>query len=411
MDSGAEGSSQMARSVAGRLRGWDGVGAASSVLPGWRTLRWVPALVVFLLWIVVPATPAPTERVNGLAAPFGFHLLDWETQHLVAQLGRVVGGLVTVPSAKPTDGALVQSYFQTPMDQRAPLRDGAEGAMERAISSVYQSGGVTRDTPLGPRVFPPILFSLSAPPYVLVVSPRTTIRVQQSVLLTTDLTTSAQQSLEQSTDSLGVSSLVTPIGGIGASYPSMVPDQPTAHAALQTAAHEWIHQYFFFFPLGQAYWSNQEARAINETAADMVSVEVGNHAFSLLGLTDPTPQTTQPAPPVSAPAFSFNAFMRQTRARTDQLLANGQVDDAEAYMDRRRDELQTHGYYIRKINQAFFAFYGSYTEGFGAAPADPTADLLTKLRGQRPSLGDFMVTLRTITSVDQLRATVQNSGE
>ena len=38
-------------------------------------------------------------------------------------------------------------------------------------------------------------------------------------------------------------------------------------------------------------------------------------------------------------------------------------------MRARRDELVPHGYVIRKLNQAYFALYGSYGGGFAASPA------------------------------------------
>ena len=98
--------------------------------------------------------------------------------------------------------------------------------------------------------------------------------------------------------------------------------------------------------------------------------------------------------------------MRDTRAETEQLLAAGQVDSAEAYMRRRRDELQQHGYVIRKLNQAYFALYGSYGEGFAASPANPVPGLLRRLRAASPTLGDFLFRVRGITTVAELRQAV-----
>ena len=95
--------------------------------------------------------------------------------------------------------------------------------------------------------------------------------------------------------------------------------------------------------------------------------------------------------------------MRETRQQTEQLLAAGRVDEAEAYMRNRRDELQQHGYSIRKLNQAYFALYGSYGESFAASPSNPIASLLHKLRDQSPTLGDFAVSVRGITTVAELR--------
>ena len=100
-----------------------------------------------------------------------------------------------------------------------------------------------------------------------------------------------------------------------------------------------------------------------------------------------------PAPPSEprADAFDFNAEMRETRHRAEQLLAAGRIEDAEAYMEQRRLELLEHGYRIRKINQAFFAFYGSYATS--AASVSPIEGQLRQLREESASLGDFLNTV------------------
>ncbi len=72
--------------------------------------------------------------------------------------------------------------------------------------------------------------------------------------------------------------------------------------------------------------------------------------------------------------------MRETRVQTEDFLKVGQVAEAESYMRARRDELQQHGVQIRKLNQAYFALYGSYGEGFAASPSNPIPRLLRTLR-------------------------------
>jgi hypothetical protein len=47
--------------------------------------------------------------------------------------------------------------------------------------------------------------------------------------------------------------------------------------------------------------------------------------------------------------------------------------------------------------------YGSYGEGFAASPRNPIPGLLHKIRAASASLGDFIVRIRDITTVDQLR--------
>jgi hypothetical protein len=108
------------------------------------------------------------------------------------------------------------------------------------------------------------------------------------------------------------------------------------------------------------------------------------------------------------PAYDFRAFMRDTRAQTENLLRLAQVEAAEGYMRARRDELaQEHGIHIRKLNQAYFALYGSYGDGFAASPSNPIPSLVHTLREQSGTIGEFMVRVRSITTVAQLRAAVR----
>ncbi|HRO24702.1 MAG TPA: hypothetical protein PLR07_10460, partial [Promineifilum sp.] len=54
---------------------------------------------------------------------------------------------------------------------------------------------------------------------------------------------------------------------------------------------------------------------------------------------------------------------------------------AEDYMEQRRRVFLDNGYNIRKLNQAFFAFYGGYAaEPGGAAGEDPIGPMLREIR-------------------------------
>lgn len=70
------------------------------------------------------------------------------------------------------------------------------------------------------------------------------------------------------------------------------------------------------------------------------------------------------------------------------MLAAGQIEAAEAYMEARRGVLVERGYSIRKLNQAYFAFHGSYAVGTGAT--DPIGGKLRALRLRTDSLTRFM---------------------
>jgi hypothetical protein len=359
-------------------------------------------VLLLLPWLLAPATPSGTARIRDLASPNAFSLVDWETRQLAVNAVPLWTGLFGSPTPSDADVQVLHAYFSDG-SSRANLRGSAQAAMEHVVTRAYTDDGLSQVAPLPlGKLFPPVLVTLTPPPNVLVISPRTELRVIDSPVLQ-PMDVAAQEQLEASADSTGVSSLVAPIGGL-ATYPSMVLEQDSAQGAFASVAHEWMHQYLIFYPLGAGYWNNQETRDINETTAELIGQEVGTQVATALGL---LPQPSSPRPsvrPRPGSGFTFQTFMRDTRAHTEQLLAAGQVDEAEAYMRARRDELQQHGYYIRKLNQAYFALYGSYGENAAASPTNPIPALLHKLRDQSPTLADFVVKIREVTTIAQLRA-------
>jgi hypothetical protein len=97
--------------------------------------------------------------------------------------------------------------------------------------------------------------------------------------------------------------------------------------------------------------------------------------------------------------------MHETRVNADALLAEGKIEEAEAYMEERRLVFLRNGYLLRKINQAYFAFYGAYadTPG-GAAGEDPVGPAVRALRAQSDSLADFINSMAWMWSFEQLQA-------
>ena len=61
--------------------------------------------------------------------------------------------------------------------------------------------------------------------------------------------------IEAEVDKLSVSSLVVDLGGLGI-YPSIVANDADLQFILETAAHEWTHEYLAFTPLGFSYLLN-----------------------------------------------------------------------------------------------------------------------------------------------------------
>ncbi len=99
--------------------------------------------------------------------------------------------------------------------------------------------------------------------------------------------------------------------------------------------------------------------------------------------------------------------MHKTRLKVDQLLAEGEISQAESYMEQRREFFWQNGYHIRKLNQAYFAFYGAYAdEPGGAAGNDPVGTAVRLLRQESPSLADFVNRIAWMWNFDQLKAAV-----
>jgi hypothetical protein len=117
---------------------------------------------------------------------------------------------------------------------------------------------------------------------------------------------------------------------------------------------------------------------------------------------------TSPQAKTNLPSFDFNKEMRQTRLHTDELLAAGKVEEAESYMEARRVIFVQHGYRIRKLNQAYFAFYGAYNAepgGSATAGQDPIGPAVQALRQHSASVGDFVrkvATVHTLADVQRL---------
>jgi predicted mannosyl-3-phosphoglycerate phosphatase (HAD superfamily) len=69
-------------------------------------------------------------------------------------------------------------------------------------------------------------------------------------------------------------------------------------------------------------------------------------------------------------------------------------------MEERRQFLEENGYFIRKINQAFFAFHGSYATGAGSV--SPIGDQLEDVRDNLDSLEDFLKIVGEFNQVSDL---------
>ena len=252
--------------------------------------------------------------------------------------------------------------------------------------------------------FPPLNFKFEQPPHLLVVSPRDRLESMREIALQQDLSLEEIEDIEAKVDKLGVSSLVVKLGGFGGTYPTFVANDASLHFSIDTAIEEWLHQYLAFKPLGFLYLldlagvsRNYDIATMNETLAGMVSKEIGSIVrekyYSQYESGDSQPQEAESE-------FDFNQEMRNIRRAVDEYLAQGEIEQAEEFMEQKRRYLALKGYYIRKLNQAYFAFHGTYADR--PTSISPIGLKLKALRNQSASLKDFLDTVAGMTSRQDL---------
>ena len=292
---------------------------------------------------------------------------------------------------------------------RKKLRDRVEEVLEATISSALADEGVAS---WGDFTFPPVDIRLTEPPKLLVTSPRDRIERTHDVLLEPDVTVDQRDAMERALkDDFDLSGLVVGIGGV-ATYPASIVNRLSLKSTLRIASHEWLHNYLFFLPLGRYIFRSPEMQTLNETFADIAGREIGDRAFQLLSgsLDRPSPSPPQSEEELTLHGeeekFDFDREMRITRQRVDELLAADSVEEAEAYMEERRQLFVDNGFNIRKLNQAFFAFHGTYAES--PTSVSPIGDQLHQLRALVPDLETFIKTVTGVSRYDQFLETLES---
>ena len=280
--------------------------------------------------------------------------------------------------------------------QHASLVNRAERILEARVGTALRARGLVRPLPLfdGQDIlWPPVDVELTRPPHVLTVSPRDEIRIARSILLDPRITLTQMEEIEYRIEVSGRwSAIVQAIGGIGA-YPAIVREARSYPSIVDTIAHEWIHNYLFFYPLGFNFFESRDLRTINETVASMVAAEIAADVLA----TFPAVQSS------SLPTFDrrgSDALLFQLRRDVDVLLEQDRIEEAEALMEEVRLQLLTLDRNFRRINQSFFAANGVYADT--PASSSPIGPLLRRLRDGSSSLQDFVSVVREVDSRAEL---------
>ena len=315
------------------------------------------------------------------------------------------------PAAATVDLRRQRDSLRADQAQRQPL---AEAIIQSQISEMLSEYGFGAEG----EVFPPVEMRFTQLPAILIVSQREAINRIGAYPLDHGITVEQQEALESQLDSsLDVSSLVSPLGGL-AVWPAMMIETRDTNSMFSIASHEWTHHYLAFYPLGFNYGKTSQLTTMNETTANIVGGEIGwavMHRY-YPDLAGPPPDYTPRPPQVPAPPqpgqksqWDFRTQMRDVRVEVDALLGEGQVERAEDYMNRSRISFVNHGYIIRKLNQAYFDFYGSYADQPGASGADPIGPAVRDLRYYSGSLHNFIERVRGVTTFAQLQAQLANA--
>jgi hypothetical protein len=385
-----------------------------------RYQAWIASLIIVLLCFA--AGWAIASRVS-LPEGDEFNILRWEVRHIpdkwVYLAGRFFrGGLSREEQDEKVGRYLVltarierAAAAGAPPAELAPLRDERDGLendveaiIEGRLTSVLEDEGIESSLPLFPDarwVFPPVDTEFEPTPRVLIVSPRDRIELIVQQPLRSDVGAGAIEALEQRVEADGErSALVDNLAGMS-TYPSVVLPRSDYESLVATVAHEWLHHYLSFRPLGLRYLESVELRTLNETVADIGGLELA----ALVVARYPLPPDAAAELAGLAPGGAqeeADAVLRQLRLDVEDLLAAGEVDAAEALMEQRRLELAETGVHYRRINQAFFAFRGLYATD--PASIDPIGGKLKTLRAREGSLAAFLAAAAGLTSEDDLDA-------
>ncbi len=389
---------------------------------GYRPLRWLQLCILGAVIGLVTGASVAMSSDPGNIAPYEYSLWRWQGETMPGALARLVG-FDFRPSQEASDEEILQQYFSYTTELRnevnreepdlqrlAEIRSGrasyelqVEHIIRNHVTEAIETAGVQERLPFFNDValtWPPVEFRLTRPPHVLVISPRDQIMRMSVHLLRHDLTVSQITEIEQQYEQRGdVVAHVVSIGGMAA-YPAMVRSDRNYWSIVETAAHEWVHHYLAFYPLGQK-WDTRHAITLNETVATIAGRAIAEIVHEQYPMEFPAGSDgswlTRPEAEIN-----YHEEMMQLRMTVDELLGQGHVEEAERVMEATRLYLLEHGVRIRKIDQAYFAFRGAYAASPSATdPIGPKVERVWELSGD---VETFLVRMRDITSVAELDA-------
>ena len=403
-----------------------------------RAARLVLLLLVTIFPIIfLASTSGPEDRIGDIIGGRAYNIVSWEVRNFFDKWFHKATSIFDGGGSQEERLSKVERYFQLNQEiatidhqisstvsdgtgdlavllvqregirrERDALRDEVEEIIEGQVSAVLAREGLSWKLPFldtDGYLFPPVDFRFDDSPRVLAISPREKIELTATRLLTPSIDLEDMVEIERGVEEgVETSALVTGTGGI-ATYPSIVPQSTSIRDTLRLVAHEWVHHYMIFHSLGRNYWVSSDMTTVNETIADVIGDEVGDRVYDTYytgRMADEGETSQQALSESSEDTFDFNREMRITRLKVDELLAEGEVEEAERYMEERRLFLAENGFFLRRLNQAFFAFHGTYADR--PTSVSPIGGQVKEIRSESDSLKDFINTVSSVSSHDEL---------
>jgi hypothetical protein len=120
------------------------------------------------------------------------------------------------------------------------------------------------------------------------------------------------------------------------------------------------------------------------------------------------PPTIEPFEEPAEDVFDFRREMRRTRIALEELLGDSQIEEAETFLEERRLEFVANGSNIRRLNNAWFAFNGTYADS--PASISPIEGQLRTIRADSAGLAEWLDRIAGITEPGELERLALEAG-
>lgn len=404
--------------------------APEAELRPFKPLLFVQVLIVAVVAGGILGTGMAASMQRAELGDYHYSLVQWQAETTPGVLFRLAGIEPDVDAKE--EEAILQTYFRLTSEIReeeeqvepdreriAELRSAreeytrdTERIIRDYVDDAITTAGLQQTLPLFDDVsftWPPVEFKLAEAPNILVRSPRDTIRRYGDTMIRGDLTLDDIEDVEGKADDEDSVSMVISIGGI-ASYPAIISADRNYWGVVELAAHEWLHHYLAFYPLGQQWFKGGDAFTLNETVANiggraLASIVHERHPVSFPDGADGSMRERPEA------TVDRHERLRRLRVQVDALLELGMVDEAERLMDETQGFLMQHGVPIRRLNQAYFAFFGTYGDTAAAGP-DPIGEGMAAVwEATQEDVALFIELVRDIKTVADLDELVDELTE